>query len=64
MWRLSAVDGAPLTIPEGAEGADGLLDALAPLPGFDGGAMVRAVRGRTGTTVVWRRSRPTALPRG
>ncbi|MBM2575005.1 hypothetical protein JQC91_01695 [Jannaschia sp. Os4] len=63
-WRLAAVDGAPLTIPEGARGAEVLLDALAPLPGFDGGAMVRAVRGRTGTTVVWRRSRPLALPRG
>ncbi|MEM8822897.1 MAG: hypothetical protein AAGF30_04735, partial [Pseudomonadota bacterium] len=36
-WQLIPSQGAPLHIPEGAQGADALLDALAPLPSLDGG---------------------------
>lgn len=61
-WRLSHRQGEPLVIPDGAAGADKLLDALAPLPGLDAGAMVRAVQTRTpGTITVWRRDRLRAL---
>jgi hypothetical protein len=60
-WRLIATTGT-LAIPQGAVGADALLDALAPLPGFDGGAMVRATRARgTGPITVWRRDARLAL---
>jgi hypothetical protein len=61
-WRLTSLDGKSLYIPEGALGSDALLDAFAPLADFDGGAMVRAVRSRTGgTTLVWRRPAAGAL---
>ncbi|MEM8823636.1 MAG: hypothetical protein AAGF30_08510, partial [Pseudomonadota bacterium] len=61
-WQLIPSQGAPLHIPEGAQGADALLDALAPLPSLDGGAMVRAVQSRTpGLTTVWRRDPRLAL---
>lgn len=60
-WRLVSPE-ATLYVPEGARGAEQLLDALAPLPGFDGGAMVRAVQTRTETTVkVWSRPGHAAL---
>lgn len=67
-WRLAPVDGGALMVPTGARGADALLDALSPLPGFDGGAMVRAARevGRgagRGTVIVWRRHPRPALTR-
>ncbi len=56
-WRLSHTGGRPLIVPEGAAGSERLLDALAPLPGLESGAMVRAVQGRrAGTTAVWRRA--------
>ncbi|CTQ33700.1 hypothetical protein [Jannaschia rubra] len=61
-WRLSHIAGRPMVIPEGAAGADLLLDALAPLPGLDTGAMVRAVRGQGPATItVWRRRPLRAL---
>ncbi|MFO6465797.1 hypothetical protein ACK8OR_15495 [Jannaschia sp. KMU-145] len=61
-WRLTPLSGAAVFIPEGAKGAEALLDALAPLPGFDGGAMVRAVQGRTpGLAILWRRRGAAAL---
>ncbi len=61
-WRLISESAPPLDVPEGAEGADALLDALAPLPGFDGGYMVRAVQARTpGLISVWRRDPLRAL---
>jgi hypothetical protein len=72
-WRLAVPGQAPLDVPQGARGAEDLLDALAPLPGMDGAAMVRASRlgdgaapGAPGETVVWRRpgqGGPTPLPR-
>lgn len=61
-WRLAPASGAPVWIPEGARGAEQLIDALAPLPGLDTGAMVRAVQSRTpGLRVVWRRAPLRAL---
>jgi hypothetical protein len=56
-WVITADDGARLTIPLGAEGAERLLDALSPLPGidFDAGAAAVAAR-RAGRAVVWRRA--------
>lgn len=63
-WRLAQSDGPTLVIPEGAANAEILLDALAPLPGFDTGAMIRAVRSRaSSTTKVWQRNAPRALTR-
>lgn len=61
-WRLSQDGNQPLYIPEGAHGAEILLDALAPLPNFDGGAMVRAVQTRTPVNIiVWSRPGRAAL---
>ncbi|SDZ18647.1 hypothetical protein SAMN05444004_10781 [Jannaschia faecimaris] len=61
-WRLAHTQDQPLMIPEGAAGADKLLDALAPLPGLDTGAMVRAVQKRTPHTItIWRRHPLRAL---
>jgi hypothetical protein len=57
VWVISAEDGTRLTIPLGAEGADGLLDALSPLPGIDFDAGVAAVAARgPGRTTVWRKA--------
>ena len=56
-WVISAEDGTRLTIPLGAEGADGLLDALSPLPGIDFDAGVSAIAARgPGRTTVWRKA--------
>ncbi|MGC1259958.1 MAG: hypothetical protein WA873_04780 [Jannaschia helgolandensis] len=61
-WRLAQFTGQPLMIPEGAAGSDKLLDALAPLPGLDTGAMVRAVQSPAPATItVWRRTGHRAL---
>lgn len=61
-WRFTSDGARPLYIPEGAHNAEALLDAMAPLPGFDGGAMVRAVQSRTPTTItVWSRPGRAAL---
>ncbi|MEM9797529.1 MAG: hypothetical protein AAF919_13640 [Pseudomonadota bacterium] len=61
-WRLMPAANAPLFIPEGALGADILLDALAPLPGMEADAMVRAVQAHAeGFTIVWRRAGVAAL---
>ena len=61
-WRLAPVSGRALIVPEGAAGAERLLDALAPLPGFDAGALVRATRAPAPATVtVWRRPSRAAL---
>ena len=56
-WRLRPVDGAPLVIAVGAEGADALPEALSALPGF---SMVRAARAfehsGIGVRPIWRRT--------
>ena len=56
-WVLTAEDGARLTIPLGAEGAERLFDALSPLPGidYDAGAAAVAARG-PGRATVWRKA--------
>ncbi|MDN5785690.1 hypothetical protein [Pseudorhodobacter sp.] len=43
MWRLKQSDGQALLIPVGAQGAEGLFDAFAALPGMDTGALVAAL---------------------
>lgn len=54
-WRLWAEDGGPpVSIPASAEGADGLIDAFAALPGFQPGPAVAALRARREITI-WRR---------
>ena len=55
-WVITTEDGEQLTIPLGARGAEGLLDALTPLPGIDFDAGVAAVAtGAAGRTTVWTR---------
>lgn len=56
-WIITADDGTRLAIPLGAEGADGLVDALSPLPGIDFDAGVAAV-GAPGAqrATVWRKA--------
>ncbi len=56
-WVITAEDGTRVTIPLGAEGAEGLLDALSPLPGidFDAGAAAIAAHAPH-RTVVWRKA--------
>lgn len=56
-WVITAEDGTRLTIPLGAEGADGLLDALSPLPGIDFDAGVAAIAARgPHRTLVWKKA--------
>jgi hypothetical protein len=56
-WVITAEDGTRLTIPLGAEGADGLIDALSPLPGIDLDAGVAAIKARRpGRATVWRKA--------
>lgn len=63
-WVLSAEDGTRLTIPLGARGAEGLFDALSPLPGidFDAGGAALAVAGPA-RTLVWSRPRTPDMRR-
>jgi hypothetical protein len=56
-WVITTDDGTRLTIPLGARGADGLLDALTLLPGIDFDAGVAAVAGGgAGRTTVWKKA--------
>lgn len=56
-WVITTDAGERLTIPLGAQGADGLLDALSPLPGIDFDVGVAAVLSRRpGRAVVWRKA--------
>ncbi len=56
-WVITTEDGTRLTIPLGAEGADGLIDALSLLPGIDFDAGVAAINARRpGRATVWRRA--------
>lgn len=56
-WVITAEDGSRLVIPLGAQGADGLFDALNPLPGIDFDAGVAAVaRPGAQRAVVWRKA--------
>lgn len=57
VWELVPEEGGPLRIPAGAEGAEGLPDALAALPGFSPIGMLRELsRAQGGRTVLWRRA--------
>jgi hypothetical protein len=56
-WVITADDGTRLTIPLGARGAEGLPDALTPLPGIDLDAGAAAVAaGGAGRTTLWRKA--------
>jgi hypothetical protein len=56
-WVITAEDGTQLTIPLGARGAEGLLDALTSLPGIDFDAGVAALAaGGAGRTTVWKKA--------
>ena len=56
-WVITTDDGTRLVIPLGAEGAEGLFDALSPLPGidFDAGAAAVAASG-PGRATMWRKA--------
>jgi hypothetical protein len=59
-WVLTSEDGERLTIPLGARGAEGLPDALSPLPGLDLRAGAAALAGRRqGRVLVWARRAST-----
>ncbi len=62
-WVLRGADGAVLTAPTAAEGAEALLDAFAALPGFDRAALDRALARRGVHAIVWRRRGPAPQPR-
>lgn len=56
-WTLWAETGAgaePLIIPAAAQGAEGIVDALAALPGFQGARAVSALSGHS-IEIIWRR---------
>jgi hypothetical protein len=56
-WVITTEDGARLTIPLGAEGAEALFDALSPLPGIDFDAGIAALHARRpGRATVWRKA--------
>jgi hypothetical protein len=63
-WILTSEDGTRLSIPLGAKGADGIFDALSPLPGidFDAGAAALGPSGPRRIRV-WGRSPPTDVRR-
>lgn len=55
-WVLRPVEGPPLVVPAGADGADRLLEAFSALPGFSYDRVVAAMSAPPGTrTIVWRR---------
>jgi hypothetical protein len=59
-WHLTQDDGARLTIPADALGADALIDAVLALPGADTDAALRALRQPSAdVTTVWRKNRLT-----
>ncbi|QIE55899.1 hypothetical protein G5B40_10830 [Pikeienuella piscinae] len=56
VWRLwSPESAAPLTIPAAAEGAGGLIDAFAALPGFAPTRALSTLHGAHGELTIWRR---------
>ncbi|EAR50362.1 hypothetical protein OG2516_16636 [Oceanicola granulosus HTCC2516] len=56
-WILTSEDGEQLAIPVDAEGADGLFDLFAALPGLSPGTLVSRVETPpTGRTILWQRS--------
>jgi hypothetical protein len=59
VWLLRAAGAPAIAIPVGAQGAEALLDALAPLPGFDPAAVAAALDAPPGAHVIlWRRRGP------
>lgn len=59
VWVLRPAGAPSVTIPAAAEGAEGLLDTLAALPGFDPGAVAAALDAPLGAHVIlWRRRGP------
>ncbi|MFQ5624183.1 MAG: hypothetical protein ACE5FS_12415 [Paracoccaceae bacterium] len=55
-WVLYHRDGPPVYVPVTAEGADGLVDAFAALPGFSLERVLEAMAGGdSGAVTIWRR---------
>ena len=66
-WLLSASDGKTgCAVPQEAEGADKLLEALQKLPGFDNETVIKAMGSTSNARFVcWRRNaEPKAAPNG
>ena len=63
-WVLTASDGkSGCTVPQFAEGADKLLEALQELPGFDNEAVIKAMGSTSNAKVFcWRKSAGTGHP--
>lgn len=61
-WRLKQADGQAVLVPVDAQGAEGLFDAFASLPGLAPGVLVAAIaqgappEGMSGMRLVWRRT--------
>ncbi len=59
VWLLRPAGGPAVAIPVAAEGAEGLLDALAALPGFSAASVASALDAPQGAHVIlWRRRGP------
>jgi hypothetical protein len=59
VWVLRPAGAPPVAIPVAAEGAEGLLDTLAALPGFAPAAVAAALDAPRGAHVIlWRRKGP------
>ncbi len=55
-WVLRPLEGPPLVVPAGADGADQLLETFAALPGFSYDKVVAAMGAQPGSrAVIWRR---------
>lgn len=56
-WVLRPLEGPPLVVPAGAEGADQLLETFAALPGFSYDKVAAAMDAPAGSrAVIWRRN--------
>lgn len=57
VWRLRQADGQLLLIPTGAQGVEGLIDALTALPGLEIQRLVAALEAGVDAPFLWRRPR-------
>lgn len=64
VWRLRQSDGQLLLVPTGADGVDGLFDALTALPGLEIQRLVAALEAGQDHPILWRRSAATVTRLG